>query len=179
LLVLSSIGCRLQREKEKGGCTVSRDVRYVPESVKLKVQEMTGLPWERLTWIGQGSFADTWQLPEPWTAVVRIAYERYNPTQLLETAEKVAKSPPLKHLPTVYAVQLVKADGGYYSIILMKRYRVLGYSKSPEESYDDIYGVWDKVTEEFEVADIPMSNDTHQYNVGYDADGTPVFFDIW
>lgn len=156
-----------------------REGRHIPEVVQRKVQEMTGLPWERLTWIGQGSYADTWQLPEPWSAVVRIAYERYDPTQTYETAEKVAKSPPLKHLPTVYAVQMVKADGGYYSIILMKRYRVLGYSKKPEESYDDIAGVWDKVTQEFDRVGIPISDDAHQYNVGYDDDGTPVFFDIW
>lgn len=89
--------------------------RHIPEVVQRKVQEMTGLPWERLTWIGQGSYADTWQLPEPWSAVVRIAYERYNPNATYETAQKVAKSPPLKHLPTVYAVRLEKGDGGYYS----------------------------------------------------------------
>lgn len=156
-----------------------REGRHIPEVVRRKVQEMTGLPWERLTWIGQGSYADTWQLPEPWSAVVRIAHEWYNPAQTYETAEKVAKSPPLKHLPTVYAVQMVKADGGYYSVVLMKRYRVLGYSKKPEESYDDICGVWDKVTQEFDRVGIPFSDDVHPYNVGYDDDGTPVFFDIW
>lgn len=157
-------------------------MRYIPNEVKQAVEAMVGLPWSRLVWVGQGSYADAFALPAPWSAVVRIAFERhYNnawkPVQTDEIAQKLQlhNFRGRKYLPEVYASQIVRVVNDVYSIVLMKKYKPL--TGDPLALWEG--NTWEKVCEEFDSAGIPRSDDVHRRNVGIDDDGTVVFFDVW